>query len=136
MSKAIVTAILLLLPLAALTSHAAEGKAAARQAPLSSASKTTQSYPQIVLYSTSWCPHCRQVKEYFKEHQIPYLNRDVEADQQAREDLFAVAAKQGIPPEKVGVPVIVLGNGEKVISGFTPEQFEAALQELRRQTPR
>ena len=136
MSKAFVTAMLLLLPLVTLTSHAAEDKTAARQAPLSSAGKAAKSYPQIVLYSTSWCPHCRQVKEYFKEHQIPYLNRDVEADQQAREDLFAVAAKQGIPPEKVGVPVVVIGNGEKVINGFTPEQFQAALQELRRQTPR
>jgi len=136
MSKAFVTAILLLLPLAALPSHAAGDKASVRQAPLSSAGKAAQSYPQIVLYSTAWCPHCRQVKEFFREQQIPYLNRDVETDQQAREDLFAVAAKQGIPPEKVGVPVIVLGNGEKVINGFTPEQFEAALQELRRQTPR
>lgn len=134
MSKAVVTAILLLLPLAAFPCHAAGDKAPARQAPLSSASKAAHSYPQIVLYSTSWCPHCRQVKEYFNERHIPYLNRDVEADQQAREDLFAIVAKQGIPPEKVGVPVIVIGNGEKVINGFTPEQFEKALQELRRQT--
>jgi glutaredoxin 3 len=131
MSKAIITAILLLLPLAALTCHAAGDKASALQAPLSSAGKGAVSYPQIVLYSTSWCPHCRQVKEYFKEQQIPYLNRDVEADQQALKDLFAIAAKQGTPPEKVGVPVIVIGNDEKVINGFTPEQFQAALQELR-----
>ncbi len=132
MSKAVVTAILLFLPLAALICHAADEKVLARQTPVSSASKSPQNYPKIVLYSASWCPHCRQAKEYFKEHHIPYENRDVDEDQQAREDLFAIAGRQKPPIERVGVPLIVIGNEERVINGFLPAQFEAAVNEIRR----
>src|SRR6266568_3269371 len=97
MSKVVVTAILLLLPYAVLPCHAANDKALARQAPVSSASKLPQSYPKIVLYSASWCPHCRQAKEYFKEHHVPYENRDVDEDLQARDELFAIAGRQTPP---------------------------------------
>ena len=84
-----------------------------------------KNYPKIVLYSTTWCPHCAQVKEYFAGKNIPYENRDVEADPEAMDALLNRY-------ESKGVPVLVIGNDEKVLKGFTPEQFENALAEVRK----
>lgn len=80
-------------------------------------------YPKIVLYSVSWCPHCKQAKEYFTEHNIPFINRDVELDPQAMEELTGKYRSQG-------VPVIVIGNDQKILKGFSPELFEKAVKSV------
>lgn len=81
-------------------------------------------YPHIVLYSVAWCPHCRKAKEFLARHGIPYVNRDVEADVKAFEDLT-------IKYNSSKVPLIVFGNGkdEIVMNGFTPELFQETLQQ-------
>jgi len=80
-------------------------------------------YPQIVLYSVSWCPHCRAAKEYFTKNNIPFTNRDVEQDAQAMALLTGKYKSQSIP-------VIVLGTGanEVVMHGFSPETFQDNLK--------
>jgi glutaredoxin-like YruB-family protein len=82
-------------------------------------------YPQIVLYSVAWCPHCRETKEYLTKNDIPYINRDVEIDSKAMEDLT-------IKYNSTGVPVIVFGKGkdEVIMKGFTPELFQEMLQKV------
>ena len=35
--------------------------------------------PRVVLYGTSWCPYCKQQREYFSQHGVAYVNIDVEA---------------------------------------------------------
>ncbi|MHB8057881.1 MAG: glutaredoxin family protein [Desulfuromonadaceae bacterium] len=81
-------------------------------------------YPHIVLYSVAWCTHCRKTKEYLAKNGIPFVNRDVEADAQALQDL-------NIKYSSNAVPVIVFGNGndEIVMKGFTPELFQKKLQQ-------
>jgi glutaredoxin 3 len=80
-------------------------------------------YPQIVLYSVAWCPHCRETKEYFTRNDIPFINRDVEVDEKAMEDLTGKYNSKG-------VPVIVIGTGrdEVVVKGFTPALFQESLK--------
>jgi glutaredoxin 3 len=80
-------------------------------------------YPRIVLYSVSWCPHCKEAKEYLTSHNIPFINRDVELDDSAMQE---VTGKY----KSTGVPVIVIGNDEKVIKGFDKEKFEKVLKEM------
>ena len=83
-------------------------------------------YPQITLYSVAWCPHCRETKEYLTKNDIPFINRDVEADVKAMEDL---TIKYG----STGVPVIIFGTGSKevIMKGFTPELFQETLQKAK-----
>jgi len=81
------------------------------------------SYPKIVLYSASWCPHCKQAKEYFAENNIPYINKDVEDDEKAMDDVK-------IKYKSLGIPVIVIGNDEKVLKRFNKEEFEKAVSEV------
>jgi glutaredoxin len=82
-----------------------------------------KNYPQIVLYSVVWCHQCREIKEYLTKNNIPFINRDVEADTKAMEDLT-------IRYNSTGVPVIVLGKGkdEVIMKGFTPELFQEKLK--------
>ena len=94
------------------------------QSPLPRHAAPDQKYPKIVLFSTSWCPHCKAAKEYFTHNDIPFINRDVELDDEAMELLSEKYKSQG-------VPVIVIGDDE-VMRGFDGTRFEKALEKYRK----
>jgi hypothetical protein len=60
------------------------------------------------------------------KNNIPFINRDVEVDARAMEDLT-------IKYSSTGVPVIIFGNNsdEIIMKGFTPELFQETLQKAR-----
>jgi glutaredoxin-like YruB-family protein len=99
------------------------GGSDALQSPLSPVPAAQQKYPKIVLFSVSWCPHCKEAKEYFTHNNIPFINRDVELDPEAMELLQNKY-------KSTGVPVIVLGNDDKILKGFSKDVFEKAVREL------
>ena len=71
----------------------------------------------VTIYTTPTCVYCKGVKEFFKEHNVVYEEKDVAQDEQARE---AMIEKSG----QMGVPVIdVKGN---IVVGFD----EGKLSEL------
>lgn len=105
----------------------AAGAETAQQSALSPVrAEAAKQYPRIVLFSTSWCPHCRAAKEYMTKNDIPFINRDVEVDDGAMEELTGKY-------NSAGVPVIVFGKGgdELIIKGFSPELFQETLQKAR-----
>jgi glutaredoxin-like YruB-family protein len=119
------TALLIVFALVAVNASATEtGKLL--QSPLNQSPAASKTYPKIVLYSTSWCPHCREAKEYLTSHNIPFINRDVELDPSAMTALTVTYKSQG-------VPVIVIGNDAKVLKGFNRDIFEKAVSEVRKQ---
>ena len=121
MKKITVLALLLAASLAALHSQAAEAPDGG-QSRIDAKQTKTQNYPRIVLYSTAWCPHCKEAKEYFTARNIPFINKDVELDEKALDELTKKYKSQG-------VPVIVLDD-KKVIKGFSPEIFEKAVKDF------
>lgn len=92
-----------------------------QQSPLPSRGAPNLKYPKIVLFSTSWCPHCKAAKEYFTENDIPFINRDVELDSDAMALLTGKYSSQG-------VPIIVIGNDGTVLKGFDKARFEKAVE--------
>lgn len=82
-------------------------------------------YPRIVLYSVSWCPHCKEAKEYLTSHNIPFINKDVELDEDYKKELIE-KYKTG------GVPLLVFGNDQKLMKGFNAERFEKILKDWRK----
>lgn len=114
----------LALVLIASLSNAAEGANQSTLIPAKAAA--AKKYPQITLYSVAWCPHCREAKEYLTRNDMPFINRDVEIDASAMDDLT-------IKYHSTGVPVIVFGKGndEVVMKGFTPELFRETLKKSR-----
>lgn len=81
-------------------------------------------YPKIVIYTVAWCPHCRELKEYLTTRNIPFVNRDVELEPAAMDELVN---KYGT----YGVPIVVIGDGQEMLKGFNAEQFEKAVDKVR-----
>ncbi len=81
-------------------------------------------HPVIVLYSTSWCPHCKSTKEYFTKNNIPFINRDVELDSEAMDTLLNKYKSQA-------VPVIVIGDDDIILKEFKQEEFEKAIADYK-----
>ncbi|MDD2318482.1 MAG: glutaredoxin domain-containing protein, partial [Geobacteraceae bacterium] len=82
-------------------------------------------YPRIVIYTVSWCPHCKEAKEYLSGRKIPFINLDVEEDESAREVLLNKY-------QATSVPLIVIGNDKVILKGFKRESLEKALDELKK----
>ncbi|MBI2552757.1 thioredoxin family protein [Candidatus Uhrbacteria bacterium] len=74
----------------------------------------------VIIYSTPTCPYCKQAKQYFKEHNVQYEEKDVSADSAAQAEM---TKKSG---GFMGVPVIDI-NGT-IITGFDKPKIEAALK--------
>ena len=124
MAGIIRTIIVLTLFLQAPLCLAAEA-AEAPQSPINPAAAVKQKYPKIVLYSTSWCPHCKRAKEYFTRNNIPFINKDVEIDDRAMKELTEKYKSQG-------VPVVVIGDDKVILKGFDEGRVEKAIKELQK----
>ncbi|GIW66200.1 MAG: NrdH-redoxin [Candidatus Parcubacteria bacterium] len=73
---------------------------------------------KVIIYTTSWCPFCEATKEYLNQKGIPYEEKNVELDIQARDEMVE---KSG----QLGVPVIDIDG--KIIIGYSPEEIDNAL---------
>jgi glutaredoxin len=69
----------------------------------------------ITMYSTDWCPHCKNARNYFNEKGLRYREMNVETSEAGRKEYEALGGG--------GVPVILVGS--KVMRGFSPESFES-----------
>lgn len=75
---------------------------------------------KVIIYTTTWCPFCEATKEYLNQKNVPYEEKNVEIDLQARDEMVE---KSG----QLGVPVIDV-NG-KIIIGYSPDEIDRALEE-------
>jgi glutaredoxin len=70
---------------------------------------------RITMYSTDWCPHCKNARSYFSSKGIRFTEYNVETSETGRKEYEALGGG--------GVPVIVVGS--KVMRGFSRESFES-----------
>lgn len=84
---------------------------------------------QVVIYTTSICPHCREAKEYMTRNKIPFINREVDTDDEHMVTLMSIYDSMGVPEQKRGVPLIIIGNRVR-IQGFNKDKLLNALKEL------
>lgn len=79
---------------------------------------------QVTIYSTTTCPYCKMLKDYLGGHSISYVEKMVDTDDSAREEMMAVSG--GF----LGVPytIIVTEDGKKEgIIGFDKGKFNSVL---------
>jgi glutaredoxin len=69
----------------------------------------------VTMYSTEWCGHCKNARNYFAAKGISYREIDVERSESAAREFKSLGGS--------GVPLILVGG--KAMSGFDPESFEA-----------
>lgn len=80
----------------------------------------------VVVYRTAWCGYCKKAAEYLRLKQVPFVEKDIERDPGARQDMMARAARAGVPASSLqGVPIIAIGD--RVLSGFNRDAIDAAL---------
>jgi glutaredoxin len=129
MNKIVLLALWLhLMPLAAPSPASEADESSTRQTVLSP--KTTQSEETpVVIYTLSTCPYCREAKEYLANNKIPFINREVDLDEEHMATLMKIYDEMGVPEGKRGVPLIVVGNRIR-IQGLNKEKLRNALKEV------
>lgn len=74
---------------------------------------------RVELYGTSWCGYCKMAKKFFNERKIPFVEYDIEKDQNAY-----VRFRQYNP--QGGVPFVVIGKYG--IPGYSEQGYSQALE--------
>ena len=74
---------------------------------------------KVTIYTTPTCVYCKMTKEFFKEHNVAYEEKDVSTDEKARDEMVE---KSG----QLGVPVIDINS--QVIVGFDKEKLSELLK--------
>lgn len=59
--------------------------------------KSAMSHVDVVVYTTSWCPACKQARSWMNANGISYRERDVEQDRDAHEKLKKISGGTTIP---------------------------------------
>lgn len=80
---------------------------------------------KVIMYGTSWCPYCKQQREFFTANGVPFDDVDVEASQAGG---LAYATLKGN-----GYPLIYVGY--RRFSGYTEQEILATLAELKKSKP-
>jgi mycoredoxin len=75
-------------------------------------------YPEgVVLYATDWCGYCKKTREFFKQHNIAYVEYDIEKS--------AVGKAQYDQLHGSGIPLVMI-RGE-VLRGYDPNAMSKLL---------
>mgnify|MGYP006294190923 CR=1 FL=1 len=73
----------------------------------------------IIIYSTPSCVYCKMAKTYFDQKGVKYVEKDVMADLDARQDMISKSGQLGVP---------VLDIGGKIIIGFDKSAINEAAE--------
>ena len=77
---------------------------------------------KVVLYRTASCGYCKQAASYMQRKQIPFVERDVEANTSYQAEYRQLGGK--------GVPLMVMAD--KTLSGFSESSFNKSYSEFQR----
>lgn len=72
---------------------------------------------KVTIFTSNTCPYCTMAKDYFKEKNIGFEEKNVQTDAVARDELMAKGY--------TGVPVIIVDDEE--IVGFDKMRLEKLL---------
>jgi glutaredoxin len=79
---------------------------------------------EVVVYGASWCGVCRRAEAYFRSKGVAFVEKDIEREPGARDEMMAKARAAGVSTN--GIPVIdVRGT---ILAGFDPQAIDRALR--------
>lgn len=70
---------------------------------------------KVVLYRTAWCGYCKRAAAYMTQQQIPFIERDIEADERNHAEYVRLGGKGSIP---------LIQFGDTMMMGFAQETFD------------
>lgn len=62
---------------------------------------------KVTVYSAPWCPWCNRTKEWLKEHNVKFTEKNVDKDQKAAEEMIEISGQNGIPVTDVDGEIVV-----------------------------
>ncbi|MEK7502837.1 MAG: glutaredoxin domain-containing protein [Patescibacteria group bacterium] len=62
---------------------------------------------KVTIYTTPTCAYCKMAKEFFKQNNINYEEKNVLTDLKAREDMIHKSGQMGVPVIDVDGSLIV-----------------------------
>lgn len=80
-------------------------------------------FPRIVLYTAAGCKSCNAASEFLSRNNIAFIKKDVSANNAYMEEMTSKYRVNA-------VPLIVIGNDQKVLRGFVQEAFQSAVREV------
>lgn len=76
----------------------------------------------VTIYTTPTCGYCKMTKEFFKEHDVAYSEKDVATDQSAAEEMIQKSGQMGVP-----VTIVAEDSKEEMIVGFDRSRLASVL---------
>lgn len=76
------------------------------------------SHASVRIFSTPTCPYCQRAKEYFAEHDIPFIDINVAEDEEAQKEMLDLSGQMGVP--------VIEANGQ-IIIGFDQKRLGEVL---------
>jgi glutaredoxin 3 len=73
----------------------------------------------VTIYTTPTCAYCKMTKEFFKENNIEYAEKDVATDAEARDKMIQVSGQMGVP---------VVDIDGKLVIGFDKAKLSELLE--------
>lgn len=80
---------------------------------------------KVIMYGTTWCPYCKQQREFFAAHGVPFDDVDVEASEASE---LAYQSLKGN-----GYPLIYVGY--RRFSGYKEQEILDAIAQLKKAKP-
>ena len=106
----------------------ATAAADASQSTVKPSRESEKGFPSVVIYTLSTCPHCAAAKDYLTRKGIPFINREVDTDDEHMAELVKIYDEMKVPEANRGVPLFIIG-GTTRLQGFSKEKLEQALRE-------
>ena len=79
--------------------------------------------PTVIIYGASWCGPCHQAAAFFKQHNVQFIEKDIEQDSSANREMQAKLSSAGMR----GGSIPVLDVKGKLLVGFDQRAVERAL---------
>lgn len=73
---------------------------------------------KVTVYTSNTCPYCTMAKDYLKEKEVAFEEKNVQTDKEARQELMAMGY--------TGVPVICVDDEQ--IVGFDKARLDELLK--------
>lgn len=77
----------------------------------------------VRFFTTSWCGVCNQARKFLKTEGLRFIERDIEKDSGAAQELKSFAKRKGVPLDRLnGVPIFIIGS--EMLFGFDPSAIK------------
>lgn len=93
----------------------------------SGAGSTAVRSPAVTIYSAEWCGACKQAKAWMKKNNVAFVERDVEKDPKAMDDMRKDAERAGKVFESIAGRVPVIVAKDQLMTGFDANSLKQIL---------